>query len=126
VSEHTITPEAHFVGALAVNVEVSDGHRISQPFPVTVDVKAVVAVEEALSDISIYPNPTSGKIVLANMASPIQHVSVVDNLGKERRAISPAEISNGNVIDISELPSGIYFLKINTLRNFGTVKVFKR
>ncbi len=59
--------------------------------------------------IVIYPNPTTGKLQIQEFkASKIQSVEVFDIYGKRQKA----ENKTQDVIDISNLQSGVYFVKI--------------
>ena len=77
-------------------------------------------LEEAnsISNIQVFPNPTTGKITLKSIDSPILNFMVYNLLGEE----IPAEITN-NELDLSAQPSGIYFLKLNTAKSTIVKKV---
>ncbi len=82
--------------------------------------KASVAVESPIagSEILVFPNPT-GREILVQLASEkgqnIQSVELVDVSGKVVRRWSGAVFSDnlGEVrLDLPEVPTGVYFLKI--------------
>jgi hypothetical protein len=78
-------------------------------------------VERQLPNIKIYPNPTSGELRITNYElQTIENVEIYDVTGKQLPL--PLERAGGEVIiDISHLPSSIYFLKVNR----KTVKIIK-
>lgn len=72
-------------------------------------------------DIIIYPNPTSN-IVNITLSSQIISIMLHDITGKELFTCY-----DSNSIDLSSYPSGLYFLKIKTIKNkIFTKKLFKK
>lgn len=59
--------------------------------------------------VSIFPNPTRDKFTVS-ADFPIRHIAVVNMLGQE--IISKEVTGNGTEINVSELPDGIYLIKI--------------
>jgi hypothetical protein len=82
------------------------------------------------NNINVYPNPTDGELRITKQGSAqanykLQNNSIIQLFDMSGRKMNAKNISNaGNVtkLDISHLPSGTYFLKINN----ETVKVIKR
>jgi len=72
--------------------------------------------------VSIYPNPTTGELKIENGELKIQQISVLDLMGNKLLYL---ERASGEV-DISHLPSGIYFVQITTEKGVVTKKVLKR
>jgi hypothetical protein len=63
----------------------------------------------------VYPNPTTGELRITNYKLRITNVEIFDIYGKKLKAKSRKQKEkNEIVIDISELPAGIYFVKIDT------------
>jgi len=71
--------------------------------------------------ILVYPNPTTGELTIENGELRIENVEVYNIVGQKQKLIFNFQFSTFNSIDISHLPSGIYFLKIGS----ETVKVVK-
>ena len=67
-------------------------------------------VENVEMDIRIYPNPTSG--ILQIQGESVQRIEILDLLGKSHRIITSD--STRHSVDISDLPSGIYFIHLST------------
>jgi len=92
-----------------------------------------------LNNIEIYPNPTTGELrirkqrsALANYETTfsvcqlgIEGVEIYDIMGKKLSTVN-YQLSTVNSIDISHLPSGIYFVKITTEKEVVTKKVVKK
>jgi hypothetical protein len=104
----------------------------SQTIPLTGFIRPYLAkyntVECALSNeeiienkFSVYPNPSSNIIHLnSNLDANYKLISI---LGKQ---VANGNISIGdNLIDISIFSSGVYFLKINTLKGTEILKIIK-
>jgi len=74
------------------------------------------------NNISIYPNPTPNVLNIAS-DSQIEKVEVFDMLGRVliSRAWSESKIS----ISLSQLPKGVYFIKVESGNTFETTKVIK-
>ncbi len=65
-------------------------------------------IEEENISIHLYPNPSTGIIHISSDGASIQSVNVMDMIGK-RQAV---HLSNGNEIDLSDLPNGTYFVAV--------------
>ena len=70
-----------------------------------------------LSDVKVYPNPTSGKLTID--AENYEGVEVHDVSG---RLIIKSSL---NIIDLEEQPKGLYLLKVNANGTTQEFKVFK-
>ncbi len=77
-------------------------------------------IAENKIDWSISPNPTTGIIQIKSAQKG--NISIMDNTGKTVISIVSSEV---NALDLSQLPSGIYFAKIQTANGSNTQKVVK-
>ena len=68
--------------------------------------------EEQISSVQIYPNPVSDRIFI-EAETEIEEVVVYDIYGRHQVTETPSRQGNLS-IDLSDLKSGIYFVKINT------------
>ncbi len=76
----------------------------------------IPALEQA-QDIQLFPNPTTGLLTITSAQSPIVRIDICNLVGK---VVMNSEVAGTSVrMDISELPAGIYFLRIQT--ELGTV-----
>jgi len=86
-------------------------------------VNAFVGIADlSASGISIYPNPTSGKLTIDNGELTIQSIEITDITGKVVKSFSNFQNSE---IDLSNLNSGIYFIKLQTDKQVFTTKIVK-
>ena len=86
-----------------------------------VHISNVSVAENPLANVKLYPNPTSGQlnIVAVDMTS----VSVYDLVGQ---CVKQATAENGQLtLDMSQLQSGIYFIKVNTANGSAVQRVVK-
>ena len=86
--------------------------------------KQTDAVEEMTSSFNIYPNPVNDKIHIET-ESEIKEVVVYDVYGRVQNLSNSATQQLGNSIDISNLKSGIYFVKINTEKGNIVKRIIK-
>ena len=106
---------------------VTKNHSIAVSFKQTVGIKQLIINNEQLT---IYPNPTDGKLTIRNEESEGRNVEIYDivgrNVGADLRvcpeqqgeyAGSPQQIK----IDISHLASGMYFLRVDN-KMFKVIK----
>ena len=84
----------------------------------------ITAVEERKeeSGVDVYPNPTSGELRITNYELRIKDVEVFDVYGRKQKA----EGRRQNVIDLSDLSVGIYFMRITTDKGVTTKKIIKK
>ncbi len=104
-------------------VENSETNNV-QSLPLTVDSNAVINDNFITQNISVYPNPTKG-IVMVNTSDNIviEKVEIINILGQKIMDIS----MQNNQIDISRLASGSYLIKFtDTANNVGTFKIVKK
>jgi len=89
---------------------------------------------KGLEGVILFPNPTTGELRIENEELRIENVEIFDVYGRKEsfgyaqlpKAEGRKEKGEGSmVLDISELRSGIYFLKITTETGIITKKVIK-
>jgi hypothetical protein len=80
--------------------------------------------------VLVYPNPTRGELIINNYELKIMNVEIVDVLG---RVVAIVETDNypslqqpATTFDISNLPAGIYFIRITTDNGIITKKIVKQ
>ncbi len=78
------------------------------------------------NSITVYPNPTSGQLILA-VTSPFKNASI-GLMNMTGQTIIKNENLSGNLVafDISEQADGIYFLEIRDGANIARIKIVKR
>ena len=85
--------------------------------------KSPSSIKNSLLDrITLYPNPTTGELTITNYELEINSVEVFDVYGRKLKAESRRQ----NVVDISDLAAGIYFVKISTEAGDVVKKVVKQ
>lgn len=78
-----------------------------------------------ISAITIYPNPASEKIyVKSNNISAIKSIELVNSIGTVVRYISTPQTTLNEVsVKVSDLPTGIYFVRVISDSNIQTSRV---
>jgi len=77
------------------------------------------------SQISIYPNPTNGKIEVRSEKLEIRSIEIYNALGeKVYSSIINSQLSIIN-LDVSDLPSGVYIVKVKTEKGVAVKKFVK-
>ena len=92
-----------------------------------------VGIETIEPDVvKIYPNPTDGQLKIENEKLNIENVEIYDVMGR-KAPLNPPEGGRlpsfggvGGGFDISHLPSGIYFIRIQTETGTVTRKIVKK
>jgi subtilisin family serine protease len=91
----------------------------------------IVGIDELQNDIKIYPNPTDGQLIIDNGQLTIENVEILDMMGKcvatvETLCATSLQQPTTFTIDISNLPIGIYFIRIQTENEIIIKKVVKQ
>ena len=87
-----------------------------------------------IAQIEIYPNPTTGMLKIARGHAPlpsyelqVTDIEVYDIFGRKQKAESRMQKAEREIeIDLTELETGAYFVKIYTEKGVVTKKVIKR
>ena len=89
----------------------SDNATAVTPYPIAVYTNNSLSTEDFTSaNFSIYPNPTNiGFVNIITTSNEVTNVTVFDILGKQ--VIS--QTLNNNVLNVSNLNTGVYILKLN-------------
>jgi hypothetical protein len=78
--------------------------------------------ENAMTNLRIYPNPTHNNWNLSHSAI-IDSIQLFDITGKELQVTEPK--ANEFVVSASDLPDGVYFVKIKSGLDFSLQKIIK-
>ena len=103
------------VGVTTVTMTATDaaGNDATCTFTVTVDELIGIGENEFASNLILYPNPTSGDITLKNnTAAKLDKIVITDVKG---RAVKKIDLSAAGIetrFSMTELASGMYFVKI--------------
>ena len=85
-----------------------------------------VGIEDIETDVvKIYPNPTTGELRIENGEWKIKNIEIYDVYGRNVSQISNLKSQISNLINISHLQAGIYFVKISTEAGVVTKKIVK-
>ena len=78
------------------------------------------------NQVSVYPNPTSGKvsIYVKDASIVIQKIKVTNTHGEQIYTTEPARSGNKFEIDLSDQPNGVYFLSVKTSETLFNKKVY--
>ena len=72
---------------------------------------AINAITEFDSNFIIYPNPATEELTITNYELQITNVKIIDITGKTLSSHHLIPTSSHHIINISHLPTGIYFVK---------------
>jgi len=76
--------------------------------------------------ITVFPNPTTGQLIIDNGQLIIENVELFDIYGRKQKIILNSQFSILNSIDVSHLSSGVYFVRIDTDKEIVTKKIIKQ
>jgi len=96
-----------------------------ESMPATFKTDKEVGIGEITNcELRIYPNPTTGELTIDNGQLTINNVEIFDIYGRKQLSIVHCQLSIKKM-DISNLFSGIYFVKITTENEIIMKKVVK-
>jgi hypothetical protein len=129
--EATPNPDYFFVGwvenGVLVSVDTIYMFVVTQDRTLTAHVTGanlVLGIDKFENIGKIYPNPTSGELRIESGKSKINNIEIFDVYG--RALLSDTSLHTyETTIDISHLPSGMYFVKIRTVAGEVVKKMLK-
>lgn len=103
--------------------DCGDTTKVSKPVTVSTSTVSIVEVESD-TKVSVYPNPATSELFIVNESNiMIDAIQVVDMFGKTIYSTPVGTTENKHSIDIKQLTSGTYYLKLQTPQGF-IVKAF--
>jgi len=113
-------------GTVTVRATIEHGLAFETPytqiFNITVGNVGVTEMHNPES-LQVYPNPTTGQLTIENGQLTINSVEIFDVMGKKQKSRKAEE--QNIVLDISNFPNGVYFVKITTEHGVVTKKAIK-
>ena len=82
-----------------------------------------IASTELSTQITVYPNPTTGELNIQSSTFKVQGVEILDVNGRKCHV---SRVTCHENIDISALPNGVYFVRIATEQGVVTKKIIKQ
>ncbi|MCL1850301.1 MAG: M6 family metalloprotease domain-containing protein [Bacteroidetes bacterium] len=84
-----------------------------------------LGINEYEENITLFPNPTTGELRITNYELRIENVEIFDVYGKCHSSLVTRYEIGETVINISDLPAGLYFVKIYTQSGIQIKKIIK-
>jgi len=76
--------------------------------------------------VEIYPNPASSEVTIMTPMNIEGTIKVFDSTGKMLIYEHNAVFANSYTLDVSKLPNGMYFIRLNTSEGMATKKLLKK
>jgi len=96
---------------LKVSNEFGSDSLIMEDF---INVGGVGVDEEYFSNFSISPNPAKEQLTIEmSIETSIQQITINDERGKEMMRLNTQAMAGKNIIDIHNLPKGLYFIRVH-------------
>ena len=85
--------------------------------------KTQTGIDDAqnMNQISVYPNPTKGQLTIENGELTIENIEIYNTVGQLIQS-KIVNLQSEIIMDISHLPTGLYFVKIVTEGNEMVIK----
>jgi hypothetical protein len=104
-------------------LKIRNNDPLNDPVTILVQLVVVVGIDENPTGeyIMVYPNPATDLLRISNTTGNIRHITLTNAIGQ----IVVNEVVNApNVkVDVSNLPTGVYFANIETAKGTATQKV---
>jgi photosystem II stability/assembly factor-like uncharacterized protein len=112
IAGNVITLQPDYSGFLQIPLVVNDGRSDSNEYIVTVNVKLITGIPES-DAFEFFPNPANQKINF-KITEDINSYSLLDVAGRIVTNQKNTFNDNGTFsLDVSDLPSGVYFLELH-------------
>ncbi|WP_324677286.1 T9SS type A sorting domain-containing protein [Hymenobacter sp. GOD-10R] len=84
---------------------------------------SVVTIQHVTGEISIYPNPTCSQLIIEVPTNEKVAYSITGAMGQ---IVLSGELSNSGILNVQDVPDGIYYIKLNTDGSSVTRKFIKQ
>jgi PKD repeat protein len=124
VSAGNFNPSTAGVGIETITYSYSDVNGCSNTATSTINVEECLGLNETeMAVISVYPNPTNGKLTLSTISGNAAY-KIVSVSGQ---VVLSGEVSNSsNTIDIASFENGIYVLQLAQEQGIQTIRIVKK
>ncbi|WP_116787458.1 T9SS type A sorting domain-containing protein [Flavobacterium psychrotrophum] len=122
LGSYTFTPDADGEYFFGIHSTSQSGGALLV-FEVNVD-GAMGTVKNDVSNIAVFPNPTSNVVNVASAGALVNNVAVTDLNGRTVKSAKFDGVTNAQV-NISDLASGVYMMTISSDKGTSTKKIVK-
>ncbi len=124
VSGGNFDPSTAGVGTETITYAYTDANGCSNTATNTILVDQCLGLEtNELATVSVYPNPTDGKLILANVSGNTAF-NVVSVSGQV--VLNGTVSATANTIDLSSFENGIYVLQLTQEQGLQTIRIVKK
>ncbi|WP_439151328.1 M28 family peptidase [Winogradskyella sp.] len=103
------------------SVEVTNGSCIERS--VCINFNTLTTEQFTNEDVNIYPNPVSSILKIDNNTGEEISIEIIDISGKLYNTLKTKNTINS--VDLSDIATGVYFVKVSTLSKSSTYKIVK-
>lgn len=89
---------------------------------ININTVGIQDISQTIKNYTLYPNPTSGTLTISNFLPQIVELSIIDATGKVIDSFKP----NKDLVNISHLTPGIYFITIQDHKGVFTQRIIKQ
>ncbi len=82
----------------------------------------LININEHLFDFNLYPNPSNGHIIISIPNKQVAKIIIYNLLGEKIIDYSPVSTRNLITLDLKDLSSGSYFIKVTDSNGFNGIK----
>ena len=111
-----VVPEVEFCFTVVSILQIDDNNfptEISEPSEAACVTTGTLSVEELSHVFNIYPNPVQSELYIATELQ-VEEISIYDIYGRQALCQQANVSTSQQVIDVSDLGTGIYFVKMST------------
>lgn len=126
VNGNTFDAAAAGTGTYTITYTYTDGNGCVNSATRNYFVTLITGEKEVLSSkIALYPNPASGQLFVEGLRLETGSITVC-NINGQNINLPSAKNNNQIVFDVSTLPAGVYYLKLNTQGETAVSKFVKQ
>jgi hypothetical protein len=125
----TPSPDLKYIQQYYLKIDTLENNTgintLAQSSTFSTELSTVSSNEPQVNTIKIYPNPATDRIYIkSNDIAKISKVELLNTIGSTVRVIeNPARLANELALKVSDLPSGLYFVRVISIGNIQTMRV---